>query len=219
MNEADRQIKVALIEPHYLPSLEFFCSILSFDKLVLEVTEHYVKQTYRNRCYINTDKGIQVLTVPIVRPTTKIIMMSARIDSQSNWQNIHWRSIQSAYAKAPFFEHYSDKLKNIIYYEHEFLVDLNAALLSFCLANLKLTIPISETMSYGNNVGKEITDLRNTIIAKNQSESSTFYQPITYLQVFGNAFVKNLSLIDLLFCAGPDSLRILRTSQKIDLNK
>ncbi len=219
MNQADRQSQVALIEPHYLPSIEFFCTIINFDKLLLEVAEHYAKQTYRNRCYINTDKGVQVLTVPIIKSPTKIILKNARIDNQSHWQNIHWRTIQSAYAKAPFFEHYSDKLKNIIYAQHEFLNELNLALLSFCLVSLKLTIPVSETMSYQKEVGKDIKDFRNMIIAKNQSESSTFYQPISYYQVFGNTFVRNLSLIDLLFCAGPDSLRILRASRKLDLNK
>lgn len=208
-----------LIEMHYLPALEFFCALIGREHLILETQEHYEKQSYRNRCYINTDKGIQLLTVPVSKPAGKILSKLTRIDYQTNWQNIHWRSIQSAYAKAPFFEHYSESLKKIIYQDQEFLLDLNKDLLSFCLKSLKLTISISESVSYEKEVSNEILDLRSAINAKNKGNDSQIYQSKDYYQVFGNAFVSNLSLIDLLFCAGPDSLRILKASQKVDLNK
>ncbi len=211
--------KVVIIEPHYLPSLAFFCGIISADEVVLEVKEHFEKQSCRNRCYINTDKGIQLLSVPITKTETKMVSKNVRIDYQSRWQNIHWRTIQSAYAKAPFYEHYSEALKEIIYQKHEFLFTLNLNILSLCLKNLKLSIPISETVSYEKEVGKEIKDLRSIINAKKHDKALSFYNSVPYYQVFGNTFVNNLSLIDLLFCAGPDSLRILKASQKVDLNK
>ena len=202
-----------------MPSLEFFCALIGREHLILETQEHYEKQSYRNRCYINTDKGVQSLTVPVKKPAGKIPAKDVRIDYQTNWQNIHWRTIQSAYAKAPFFEHYSESLKKIIYQDQEFLLDLNKNLLSFCLKSLKLTISISESVSYEKEVSHEILDLRSAINAKNKGNDSSIYQSKDYYQVFGNAFVSNLSLIDLLFCAGPDSLRILKASQKVDLNK
>lgn len=208
-----------LIELHYLPSLEFFCALIGREHLILETQEHYEKQSYRSRCYINTDKGIQLLTVPVSKPTGKIPSKDVRIDHQTNWQNIHWRTIRSAYAKAPFFEHYSESLKKIIYQDQEFLLDLNKNLLSFCLKSLKLNFSISESVSYEKEVSNEILDLRSAINAKNKGNDSSIYQSKDYYQVFGNAFVSNLSLIDLLFCAGPDSLRILKASQKVDLNK
>jgi hypothetical protein len=202
-----------------LPSLEFFCALIGREHLILETQEHYEKQSYRNRCYINTDKGIQLLTVPVSKPASKIPSKDVRIDYQTNWQNIHWRTIQSAYAKAPFFEHYSESLKKIIFQYQEFLLDLNKNLLSFCLKSLKLNFSISESVSYEKEVSNEILDLRSAINAKNKGNDSSIYQSKDYYQVFGNAFVSNLSLIDLLFCAGPDSLRILKASQKVDLNK
>jgi hypothetical protein len=157
--------------------------------------------------------------VPVSKPAGKIPSKDVRIDYQTNWQNIHWRTIQSAYAKAPFFEHYSESLKKIIYQDQEFLLDLNKNLLSFCLKSLKLNFSISESVSYEKEVSNEILDLRSAINAKNKGNDSSIYQSKDYYQVFGNAFVSNLSLIDLLFCAGPDSLRILKASQKVDLNK
>ena len=208
-----------LIELHYLPSLEFFCQVISAKNLILEAHEHYEKQSYRNRCYINTDKGRQMLTVPVVKPNLKISIRNVQIDYRSHWQNIHWRTIQSAYAKAPFFEHYSGGLKKLIYQKHEFLFDLNGQLLSFCLDNLKLKLLISETVSYQEKAEQQIFDLRGLISSKNQSKLPSYYQPMPYHQVFGNAFVSNLSLIDILFCAGPASLQILKASQKVDLNK
>jgi predicted component of viral defense system (DUF524 family) len=211
--------KTLLTELHYLPSLEFFCHAISANKIIVEAHEHYQKQSYRNRCYINTDKGVQLLTVPIIKPTSKMKARNIEIDYKTRWQNVHWRTIQSAYAKAPYFEHYSESLKKIIYQKHLFLFDLNLHLLSFCLNSLKLVVPVSETVSYQDKAEQEIFDLRGLISSKNRSKTSSCYKAVAYYQVFGNAFVSNLSLIDLLFCAGPASLQILKASQKVDLNK
>jgi hypothetical protein len=208
-----------LIEPHYLPSLEFFVSVVACENLILEIHGHYEKQSYRNRCYLNTDKGAQLLTVPIINQTGKVALKCIRVDYRSRWQNIHWRTIQSAYSKAPFFEHYSEPLKKIIFEGYEFLIDLNKHILSFCLKSIKVNLMLAETVSYQTEVENGILDLRSSLDAKKRDNNSTIYNPVPYGQVFGNAFVKNLSLIDLLFCAGPDSLRILKASQKVDLNK
>ncbi len=211
--------KPILIELHYIPSIEFFCAILGCNELWLETQEYYEKQTYRNRCYIKTDKGIQILTVPVIKPEGKVISRNVKIDYQTRWQSIHWRTIQAAYAKAPFFEHYSENLKKILFEDHEFLWDLNRNLLSFCLKSLKLNFSISESVSYEKNSENSWVDYRSLIKAKKQGIESNFFKSVPYYQVFGNGFVSNLSLIDLLFCTGPDSLRIIKASQKVDLNK
>ncbi len=208
-----------LIEPHYLPSLEYFCALLYFDKLILEKNEHYIKQSFRNRCYINTANGVEMLVVPLSEKHGKVPLRDIRIDHTKKWQNNHWRGIQSAYAKAPFFEHYSDALRDIIFSDHHFLHDLNLALLSFCLRNMNLEKEVSETVSYEKSLIEDIYDLRSSITPKEAYSERPYYQPVPYHQVFGSAFAENLSFVDLLFSEGPGSLAILKASQKEILNK
>ena len=208
-----------LIEPHYLPSLEFFCAFLNYDELILEKQEHYVKQSFRNRCYINTANGVEMLVIPLREKRDKILLKDIRIDYGQKWQNNHWRGIQSAYAKAPFFEHYSDYIHQIVFSNHHFLFDLNKELLSFCLRSLKVDITVSETVSYEKVSVEEICDLRSSISPKKAYSSRSYYRPMSYYQVFGSTFAENLSFVDLLFCEGPGALAILRGSQKEILNK
>jgi hypothetical protein len=213
-------MKIGLIEPHYLPSLEYFCAILPFDRLVLEKHEHYVKQSYRSRCYINAAHGEEMLVVPLTAKHGKVAFKDIRIDYTKKWQNLQWRTIQSAYAKAPFFEHYSGELSKLIYANDRFLFDHDRALLSFCLKSLGLSKELSETAVFEKGtVNEGISDLRWQITPKNPFSMRSYYRPMPYYQVFGNAFAANLSLIDLLFCEGPNALHILRASKSPELNK
>lgn len=211
-------MKVARIELHYLPSLEYLCAIYPFDEIQLEKHEHYVKQSFRNRCYINTSQGIQKLIVPLREKHGKISVHEIKIDHQQKWQNNHWRSIESAYRNAPYFEYYSDNLKKIIYETHELLFDLNMNLLSFCLRSIDLSRHLTSTDIFEKQLETYISDLRGKITPKKNFEYRPFYQPTSYQQVFGNTFVNNLSFLDLLFCEGPNSLRIIQSS-KSNLNK
>ncbi|MCA6380709.1 MAG: WbqC family protein [Cytophagales bacterium] len=210
--------KIARIELQYLPCLEYFCALLSFDVVELEFHEHYLKQTFRNRCYINTSQGVQMLIVPLKEKHGKISVQEIRIDYQQKWQNNHWRSIESAYRNAPYFEHYADELKKIIYLGHEHLLNLNKDLLSFCLRVTHLKVEVSTTQQYEKVPSYAVSDLRGTISPKQVAFERTFYHPISYQQVFGNTFVSNLSILDLLFCEGPKSIDLLRASLR-SLNK
>src|SRR5271170_3269889 len=111
----------ALIDLHYLPSLEYFCALLPFENIILEKYEHFVKQTYRNRCYINTAHGKKILTVPLVERHEKILTKDIKVERGKRWRSSHWRTIESAYRKAPFFDFYSTELKNILFSDHEYL--------------------------------------------------------------------------------------------------
>jgi hypothetical protein len=206
----------ALIELHFLPSLEYFCALQKFDQIVLEKHEHYVKQGYRNRCYINTSQGVGVLTVPLTEKHGKVLVKDVRIDYSTKWQNIHWRTLQSAYKNAPFFEHYEEELHRQITKGHQFLFDLNLSLLSFCLKSLKYDLKLSESVSYQKTSDPSIQDHRSAIQAKKPYSERAYYQPVSYHQVFGSMFVPNLSLIDLLFCEGPNAGRLIKASQTTD---
>lgn len=201
-----------LIDLHYLPSLEYFCALYPFENIVLEKHEHYVKQSYRNRCYINTSQGKQMLIVPLTEKHGKVSVHEIKIDHQQKWQNSHWRAIESAYRKAPYFEFYSDDLRAILYKNHELLFDLNHELLSFCLRSVGLKVKLSASLSFEKSPNADIADLRNAVEVKKSHLTRNFYRAVPYTQVFGNSFVENLSLLDLLFCEGPNSLRLIKTS-------
>jgi hypothetical protein len=204
--------KSILIEPHFLPSLEYFCALLSFEEIILEGWEHFPKQTYRNRCYINTAHGVKILTVPLQDRHGKTFMKDVRVRNGKQWRNSHWRTIESAYRKAPFFDYYFEELKKILFSEHEYLLDLNRDLLSFCLRSIKIKKIISGSVAYEKPVAGNKIDLRSVIVDKKPFATRNIYHAFPYHQVFGNDFAPNLSFIDLLFCEGPNWLTIVKAS-------
>lgn len=203
----------ALIESHYLPSIAYFAALTPFSEIAIERHERYVKQSYRNRCYILSAQGKEMLTVPVSYRQGDLTT-AVTIDYNQKWQHKHWRAIQTAYGNAPFFEFYAERLRKIIFEKHVFLYDLNLQVLSFCLSLLKWPISIKETSSYEKDVKSPIIDLRDKISVKNATECQELYQPVPYIQVFGNMFEPNLSLIDLIFCAGPEASGVVTKSYK-----
>jgi len=161
-----------------------------------------------------TSQGKNILTIPLTEKHGKVRISDVRIDQSSRWQIIQWRTLLSVYAKAPYFEHYRDALEKIIFSKTDFLYDLNFNLLSFCLQSLKMKIPVSESVTYEQKPDLSISDLRSQIHPKMDYSTRPFYRPVPYLQVFGNTFVENLSVIDLLVSEGPHSHRHLKASGK-----
>lgn len=209
----------ALIEIHYLPNLEYFYLITQPKKIVLEKFEYFEKQTLRNRCLINTAQGVLMLSIPLSGRRGKVLTKDVKIEAGTKWRNAHWRTIESAYRNAPFFEFYSDDLRKILFKGHELLFDLNVDLLSFCLQSLRLEKEIAVSMSYEEIPGDGINDLRNCV--SSAKPNNLQYSPVVkaYPQVFGNSFASNLSVIDLLFCCGPESLQIIKSSFSLINNK
>jgi hypothetical protein len=197
-------VRSALIEAHYLPSLAYFQALQKSDIILLEKHEQFVKQSYRNRCYINAAQGKEMLTIPLTAKHGKPLITDVRIDHGQRWLNNQWRTIQTAYGKAPFFEFYSDDLHQVLFKRNDFLYDLNYTVLSLCLKWLRWNKQIRETTAYEKDVADKI-DLRNLINVKNLPKSYKYHTSLSYNQVFGNMFVQNLSLIDLIFCTGPQA--------------
>ena len=196
-------MKGVLIESHFLPGVEYFCALGQHDSIVLEHHENYVKQSYRNRCYILTTNGVERLTIPLTNKHGKVRISDIMIDYSYGWQTNFWRTLQSAYAASPFFEHYSDDLRKEIFSGEKFLFDLNHRLLSMCLMWLRWNKQVSVTQTYAAETS--LVDLRNVISAKTDFAHRDIIRPQAYRQVFGKAFVPNLSVLDLVFCVGPEA--------------
>lgn len=198
-----------LTETHYNPPVQYFWHALRADGLLIEQHEHYIKQSYRNRCYVLTAQGVQALSIPVRGGSSqhKTLTTDIEIDYSQKWYNVHWRTIQAAYGRAPYFEFYSDYIREVYERQPKFLFQLNMDLLRLYLKLLKLDKPLSFTEAYQAASAENVLDLRNGIHPKIIPDN-LHVKP--YTQVFGKQFVSELSIIDLLFTQGPASLSYLQ---------
>lgn len=198
-----------ILHPVYFPNIATL-SVLIKKEVTWEIHDNFQKQTYRNRCYICTDQGKHMLNIPIVHvggSQGRQKYKDVKLDNSSNWQRQHWRTLQTAYRTSPFFEFYEDDLAPIFEKPHTHLFDLNLKTVAFLCSNLPLEMPKSTTSKYEIEItGKE--DMRHLVKAK---QNITLNQP-EYNQVFGDrhGFVKNTSVLDLLFNEGPNTLNYLK---------
>lgn len=202
-----------LIELHYLPCIDYVAGMLQYDRVWLEANEHYQKQSYRNRCYVLTANKVDTLTVPVQQGTHHQPIRDLRVDNSQNWQAHHWRCLQSAYGKAPFFEYYAPYLQIAYQKNWTFLFDLNYELLTICLNLLGHRPRPVLTDCYEKNPPDRLFDARGRVNPRNRAESYVFAQPVPYQQNFGVDFVPNLSVIDVLFCQGPTTKEYLNSER------
>jgi len=192
-----------LISTAYLPPVEYFSLIKSADQVFVEREENYLKQTYRNRCYILSANGVHALTVPVYLGSLhKTALKNIRIDYSKRWQQVHLRAINASYGSSPFFEFYFEELEKIILRNHEYLIDLNTELTEAILKIIGIERPLFFTSSFTPLESME-NDFRYSISPKSKPEIITK----EYTQVFdtGSGFVNGLSIIDLVFNMGPES--------------
>jgi hypothetical protein len=189
--------------------VQYFWHALRADGLLVEQHEHYIKQSYRNRCYVLTAQGVQALSIPIRGGNSqhKTLITDIEIDYTQKWYNVHWRTIQAAYGRAPYFEFYSDYIREVYERQPKYLFQLNMDLLRLYLKLLKLNKPLNYTEAYQAAGPGNVLDMRNRIHPKIYPDN-LHVKP--YTQVFGKQFVSELSIIDLLFTQGPASLSYLQ---------
>lgn len=212
-----------LLSTAYLAPIEYYAHLYAAGSAVEDRGEHYVKQTFRNRCYIATPNGPQALTLPVVRngaahtPTRDI-----RLSDHGNWQHLHWNALVSAYDNSPYFEYYADDFRCIYERKYEFLADFNADLRQVILDELSLDLPVNISTGYVDATpAEDFNDLRLQLSPKMPTPapgepSATGFRAQPYYQVFAErtGFLPNLSMVDLLFNMGPESRLVLRGSLK-----
>ncbi len=208
--------RIAVIEWQYLPPVQFFTLFLRYDRVLLEKHEHYHKGSYRNRTYIAGANGPLRLTIPLRKGKNEQQPVDGvQIAYDQPWQQQHWQSIQSAYGNSPFFPYYADDLAPLFTEAEELLVQWNQKLLTTVIDCLGLDSNLAETQSWEDPLPEGFDDWRNAIHPKpHRGRKDPRWQPQVYPQVFRekHGFLPNLSILDLLFCAGPESVSILEGS-------
>lgn len=196
-----------LLSTAYLPPVEYFSLIRGADDIFIEANENYIKQSYRSRCYILSSHGPQMLPVPVIEGSRhKIPVSLARIDYSKKWQQVHLRAMVSSYRCSPYFDFYYETIEKIISGKYELLWDLNIKLLEALLKMLKVRKRISLTEDFEQPVN-EPYDYRYRL----DPAKPALQVHKEYMQVFNipSGFIHNLSIVDLIFNQGPDSVNFL----------
>ena len=193
----------------YLAPVEYYSRLQHHPEVVIEQYDHYIKQTYRNRCVIASANGPQILSIPVEKPdTAKCLARDIRMAEHGNWRHIHWNALVSAYHATPFFEYYADDFLPFYKNRYEFLFDFNEQLRAVICRLMNLEVSIVYSSEYQKELPVGVVDCRENIHPKRPSSFSVF-KP--YYQVFEQkyGFTENLSCIDLLFNMGPESVMFL----------
>ena len=192
---------MVILPSAYMPSVEYVARLLR-QECIVDLGEHYVKRSQRNRAHILSANGVMPLTVHVEnanRPRQRI--RNVKIDYSKRWQHQHWVSILSAYKSSPYFDHYASVIEPFYRREWRFLVDYNMDYLHTLLRLLGAKCEVTVSENYVEAAAEDL-DLR-----PRQKEDSTFVAE-PYYQVFSERmpFESNLSILDLLMCEGPSAI-------------
>ena len=199
-------MSTALLQTTYFGPIQWYQKLYRYDHCLIEQYDSYQKQTYRNRCVIATANGLQALTVPVEGTDEKCVVKDLRISDHNQWWRVHWNALISAYNESPFFDYYADDIRPFFEKKYKFLIDFNEAICQKVCELIDIHPNIERTTDYQKQTDN-MDDYRAVINAKHPLVDSDFH-PRRYWQVFEgkHGFQANLSILDLLFNLGPESI-------------
>ena len=210
-----------LLSTAYAPPVSYFVKLYKYatsGRIALEGCEHYIKQSYRNRCCILGPNGVQSLTIPVELPQgTKTPIREVRISEHGAWRHLHAQALRTAYGASPFFEYYADELLPFYERRYTYLWDFNAELLQTLRSLLQLEVAGCATEDFipphSADAPPGLCDLRYSLSPKAvEAIPGVQLRPYYQLHLARRGFVEDLGIFDLLFEMGPESLLVLRDS-------
>ncbi len=197
-------------EIQYFTPIDAVKALIELKHVKIEQCENFQKMSFRNRCIISTANGLTSLTVPIEGGREqKALIRDVKINNSETWQRTHLRSLISAYNKAPFFHYYIGDIEILLNSNEKFLFDLNLKILAYIIKVFNIKVSVQFTAEYQSEY-LDVLDMRNKILPKNFQKHRENWKP-RYSQVFEDrlGFQPNLSILDLLFCEGPNAINLL----------
>jgi len=210
-------MKKFLLHPVYFPSIVQMAVSAQAEEIVFEREDNYQKQTYRNRSYIAHNNGKLLLNVPIkhISKGKRQKYIDVVTENDFPWQQQHWKSLKNAYRTSPFFEFYEDELEPLLTKPIEKLYQYNLDIFELLAELIGFDAEISFTEEYFREL-KDSLDLR--ILAKAKLKTEIKIPKYTQVLEASHGFIPNLSVLDLLFNEGPNTLNYLE-NLNIDIFK
>ena len=196
-----------LIHPNYFPNIHQFTQIIKANNILFEVSDNYQKQTFRNRTYIYGANGKLGLFIPVIHThKNRELFKDVKISYDSNWMDLHLKSLQSAYRSSPYFEYFEDDFIKLYSEKEKFLADFNIKCIRLISSLLDLDLDYKISNEYVEKTN-DIIDLRDLSNARKEKKIDT----PKYIQVFESkhGYINNLSIIDLIFSEGPNSVSLI----------
>lgn len=200
-----------LLTTAYFPPIEYFALLAKYSVVYMEACENYQKQSWRNRCRILTANGPESLNVPVVHEngTFSLPIKEIRVEYTTPWVLRTERAIESAYSSSPFFIYYKDALFSILDSHPATLWELNRRIIDFFCSKIGISPDFRETTDYSpaeEDYREVIHPKRENTVMRDLGMERPYWQ--VFKDKFG--FVPGLSIMDLLFNEGPESLCWLR---------
>tara|TARA_B100001287_G_scaffold264619_1_gene256675 strand:- start:17801 stop:18451 length:651 start_codon:yes stop_codon:yes gene_type:complete len=203
----------SVVHPTYFPNIEIFKHIYKSKELVFEINDNYQKQTVRNRTSICESNGKLNLAVPVKYSSTKKDKLKdVKICNDTKWQKNHLKSIQFAYRSSPFFEFYEDEFFKIFEKKEKFLLDINIRTIELIckVLELKINYIYSEKFQEKYDGYSDFRYLTN----KGRVSNKKIVKPYSQVFDYKFGFIENLSIIDLIFNHGYNTIDIINSNDK-----
>lgn len=202
-------IQQQLFPPCYFPPVHWVTAWHKAANPIIDVWAWYKKQQLSSRTWIKGPDQPLALHIPVERRSKKAPIIEKKVSFQENWRQTHWRSLQNYYRNSPYFAFYEESLETYFSQDHEYLIDWLTASIELSFEWIGISQAFSLTKSYATADSKD-DDWRRSFSGK--IEPLPHFRSVEYTQVYGE-FTSGLSVLDLVFSAGPESILIINRGE------